>query len=970
MKKHLLFILFISLVNLSFLSAQTTLPNLPPSIKWQQINTPHFKIILPKGFETQGQRMANTLEHLYKPVSKSLNANPRKISIILQNQHAVSNGFVTLGPRRSEFYTMAPQNYNFAGTNDWLDMLAVHEFRHVVQYDRSRTGFTKFVGYLLGDYSRNATASGSVPSWFWEGDAVGTETALTHSGRGRIPDFSMAFRANLLEKGSFNYSKQYLRSYKDFIPSHYVLGYHFSTYIKNKYGAKAMENIVENTWNIPFIPFKYSFAMKKSTEKKMPILYQQMMDELKGKWQAQIDSEKLSSYTNSTKRNSKIFTNYNYPQPIDGGGVLVLKSGLDDINQLVSINPTTGQEKKEFVVGQINDPGFLSLVGNTVVWAEYRYDPRWLTKSYSVVNTYNLATKSFKQITSKSRYAAAAISPDRSKIVVVETTDDYANRLIILDAYSGEVIKKIENTDKGFYSMPRWDDTGNFIVVLNSINQKKGVLLIKYDSEDRKVVLPYSYEHIGFPIIYKNYLIYNSGLTGIDNIYAKNLATNKKYRVTNAKYGASNPAISLDGKFIYYNNYVVEGNDVVSISFNPSAWVPIEQVKSTGIKFYAPLVEQEANIDVLFDVPDSTYQIKKYNKKPFNVHSWGPLFTGSLTELEIGAYSKNVLSTTDVFAGVEFDNEGNVKGVGRVSYQGLYSIIDLTASYGKRTSDRYTVFLENDTLFQINENNLTWNEGTFKAGLRFPWLLTKSKYNAKIEAYNYVGVTSITNFTSVVQDKNIILTDQLNNGMLVQNEFGVTWYNLLNQSKRDIYSKFGQTFAFENYATPYGGDYKGGLTALKVQLYFPGLAKHHSINFFAGWQHQKITLNNNEYFFNNRMPFPRGISAVSYEDFYTVRSNYDLPLLYPDFKIGPFIYIQRIKAKLFYDYGYGETDVENNSNGISSSPSNSYQSTGIDLTFDFNVMRALPLLELGVRAVYLPDTQESKFELLIGSIGF
>lgn len=970
MRKHFFLVFFVSLISTSFLLAQTTLPNLPPSIKWQQINTPHFKIIYPQGFETQGQRMANTLEHLYQPVSKSLNAQPRKISIVFQNQHAVSNGFVTLGPRRSEFYTMAPQNYNFSGTNDWLDMLAIHEFRHVVQYDRSRTGFTKFVGYLLGEFSRNATASGSVPSWFWEGDAVGIETALTHSGRGRFPNFTMAFRANLLEKGAFNYSKQYLRSYKDFIPNHYVLGYHFSTYIKNNYGAKAMEDIVENTWNVPFIPFEYSFAMGKKTGSKMPAMYTKMMGELKGKWQTQIDSEHITSFETLSKRDTKRYTNYEYPQPIDGGGVLVLKSGLDDIRQFVSINPESGEEKKEFVLGPVNNPGFISLAGNTVVWTEYRYDPRWLTRSYSVVNTYNLATNSFKQLTSKSRYSSASISPDRSKIVVVETETDYSNRLVVLDAYSGEVLKMFENESGKFYSMPHWDDTGNNIVVLNQFNQQKGALLLNYKTAEMKIILPYSTEHIGFPIINKNYLMYNSGYSGIDNIYALNLETNKKYRITSAKYGASNPAISLDGNSIIYNNYVVEGNDVVSIPFEVESWTPLEKVRNGDIAFYQPLVERENNIDVLLTVPDSTYQTNKYRKKPFNVHSWGPLFTGSLTDIELGIYSKNILSTTDVFAGVEFDNIGNIKGISRVSYQGLYSIIDVTVSYGKRISDRNTYFMKNDTLFQAIEEDLTWNESTFKAGLRFPWLLTRSKYNSKIEVYNYVGVTGISNFTSVVQNEDIILTNLLNNGTLIQNEFVVTWYNLLNQSKRDIFSKFGQTLTFENYSTPYGGDFSGGLTALKGQLYFPGFAKHHSINFFAGWQHQKITLTNNEYFFNNRMPYPRGHTPSNFESFYTIRSNYDLPLLHPDLRIGPFLYIQRIKAKVFYDYGFGESDVKNETNGINSVRSQVYQSAGFDVTFDFNVMRALPMLELGARVVYLPDTQETKIEFLIGSVGF
>ena len=220
------------------------LPNLPLSVKWYQLNTPHFKIIYPEGFEEQGLRMANTMEHIYEPAAASLDVKPKKLPLILQNKNSRSNGFVTLGPRRSEFFTMSPQNTSLLGNNDWLDMLALHEYRHVVQYARSRTGFTGFIRYLFGEFSQAVVAGVSVPSWFWEGDAVGIETALSTSGRGRIPQFSASFRASLLTKGAFNYNKQYLRSFKDFIPNHYVLGYHYSTYLKNEYGLKSVEEMV------------------------------------------------------------------------------------------------------------------------------------------------------------------------------------------------------------------------------------------------------------------------------------------------------------------------------------------------------------------------------------------------------------------------------------------------------------------------------------------------------------------------------------------------------------------------------------------------------------------------------------------------------------------------------------------------------------------------------------------------------
>jgi hypothetical protein len=62
----------------------------PASLRWSQINTPHFRLIFPSQISLAANRTANVLESVYQPVSKSLGREPRPISIILQNQTAES----------------------------------------------------------------------------------------------------------------------------------------------------------------------------------------------------------------------------------------------------------------------------------------------------------------------------------------------------------------------------------------------------------------------------------------------------------------------------------------------------------------------------------------------------------------------------------------------------------------------------------------------------------------------------------------------------------------------------------------------------------------------------------------------------------------------------------------------------------------------------------------------------------------
>ena len=113
----------------------------PSSTRWKQINTESFQLIFPDDFEDRAQELANILVYANEVARNSLETKPKKISIILQNNTTVDNGFVTLAPKRSEFYGTPSQENEGV---DWLKKLAVHEYRHVVQFEKYNEGWEKF----------------------------------------------------------------------------------------------------------------------------------------------------------------------------------------------------------------------------------------------------------------------------------------------------------------------------------------------------------------------------------------------------------------------------------------------------------------------------------------------------------------------------------------------------------------------------------------------------------------------------------------------------------------------------------------------------------------------------------------------------------------------------------------------------------------------------------------------------------
>lgn len=984
----------------SFLFAQEIInENNPPSLKWFQVNTPHFRVLFPQGFDVQAQRMANTLEHIHGPESKTMGASPRKISVILQNQSAVSNGFVSITPRRSEFYAMPSQNYNFLGNNDWLDLLASHEYRHMVQFQHATRGFNKLLYYTFGANVLAGMSYVAAPEWFWEGDAVATETAFTSSGRGRIPNFELLFRTNLMEGRTFNYHKQYLRSYKHNIPDHYVLGYQMISYLRKKTGnAEVWENVTRRSWNVPFIPFAFSNALKKESGTYVTGLYRDMAAQLKKDWQAQLDTLQLTTFEQVNPRTTKAYTDYKFPQILSDGSILAQKSGIGDIETLVILK--NGVEKKAFVQGPINTTAMMSTANNRVVWNEYRFDPRWRVKNYSSIVGYDVDTKRKRVIANKGRYAAAALSPDGYKVATVETATDYLTNLVVLDYFTGKVLIEFSNPNNDFISMPHWSEDGKTIIALKT--NKQGKAISKFDTQTGQSVdlTDFSDENYGYPVPVGKYILYNSPISGIDNIYALDMESNQRYQITCSKYAAYNPCISKDGKTIYYNNQSKDGMDVVKINFDPTLWKPWTKKAQPSYSF-AHLVEQEGHPDLLTNIPQENLKVKKYSrlKGVINPYSWGGYFTNDLTQVNLGITSRDLLSTTTINAGYLFDlNERTGAWKASVSYQGWYPIIDFSISQGDRKINKGALTVTTITgpfngqrteTKNTKDLIINWKEKNIEAGLRVPLITTTSRFVSGISFSNSIGFTQISDFGNSFNNQRIIPkkivndsirdfyfgNDIASNGNLHYNKFSISAYRLIKQSRRDINSKWGQSVYLNAYNTPYGGDFIGSQFSVYGIMYFPGLFKHHSIWGYFAFQKTQLEflyfedkkrttlIDNSTYLFRNQIPLPRGgLGLYRSQDFYSMSINYTMPIWYPDIAFGPLVNLQRIRANGFFDYGYGSSPKFNDSE--------TFVSTGIEVKLDLNVMRLLPQFDIGFRYSIGLKPSTSLFELLIGTFNF
>ncbi|MDO7848447.1 hypothetical protein Q5H92_18925 [Hymenobacter sp. M29] len=931
----------------------------PPALRWREVRTPHFRVLYAGGIDTAAQRTAGRLEQLHGPTTATLGVSPRPISVVLQNQTTVPNGFVTFLPRHAEFFTTPQQGFGL-GTVDWLDGLIVHEFRHVGQFEKARQGVGRVLGPLLGDGALGVAAVG-VPQWFFEGDAVGTETALTRSGRGRIPNFNVGLRANLLSGRRYSYQKAVNGSLRDNVPDWYVLGYFMTSYLKAHYGANVWSRVFDRYYRFPFYPFSFSNAIRRTTGLRVEQLYERSMSEVDSLWMQQHAAAASPTEPNFTvvkllrqEDLSPIFTQYQYSQYLTDSTVLALKTGLDDIPHFVRLS-RRGAEQKVFTPGQLNIPEMLSVNGGKAVWPEFQQDARWGQRIASELKVLDLQTGQLTRLGRGQRYTAAALSPDGRRLVAALTDAAYHHALVILDAQTGAEIQTLPNPHNDFYQQPRWHPDGRRLVAVALSAAGKTIAVLDPATGAAQNLLPVANVNLANPQPWRGFVLYNSSQSGIDNLYAVSARTGRTFRVTSRPFGAYHAAVAPDGRTLAFHDYRATGARVVEIPLDSTAWVPVPvATKDTAGPYAETLAAQEpsgARVAALLARPDSAgprYGVRRYSPlaHAFNLFSYGVVQSPSGNAVAVGLRSQDLLNTTQVFAGLGYEQvERTFNVTGAVSYQGRYPVFDADVTYGGRdvsVLDRGAVLRDQ------------WQYARLTAGVRLPLNLTRSKYLQGLTVGTYFLHEQVYNYDL---PRRLSFAEVGPNLPLNALQTTLAYATQLKRSVRAVAPKWGGTFLGTWRTTPFGTGLYARQWGTQAAVYLPGLARNHAIRLRGGYQWQDQL----EYRFAPAVSFPRGEGYISFDRLAVGSFDYNLPLAFTHWELGRWLYIQRLRAAFFGDIAQG-----NDSRGFSAQLN--YRNVGVDALVLFNVLRLRTPVEAGVRATYRSNTGQWLIEPLAFSL--
>lgn len=881
----------------------------PPSLKWKQVNTPQVRIIFPEGLDTQAIQIATIAKKLTVEQPSSLGKALQKVNIVIQNQTLKSNGYVGLGPYRSEFFLSPLPNSFQLGSLPWHQSLAIHEYRHVQQFNNFNKGYVKVFTTLFGQQGEAVASSIVIPNWFWEGDAVANETQVSTQGRGRLPYFFNGYASLLKEHRHYSWLKLRNGSFKDYVPNHYNLGYLMIAYGRQQYGNDFWRKVTQDA-----VKFKNSFwsgnPFQKAIQRYTGLNYKQYrnnalryFDSLNVQ-QRQLSTEMNQLVTESA--NHKHFkADYQYPYFIGRDSLLVLKNTYHSIPSFYIID-STGEHRLRAIDLHLED--YYTYHNGKIIYASYKPDLRWGWRDKTRIAIMDIASGKQQYIGRSGRYFSPAMDESGKHIIVVTLNNKGESILNYIDIKT-RIIQAIPNTKHLFFTYPKFIDSGNVIAAARLANGKMAIVQVNIKTGNTAYLSPVTNRVIGTPIIADNYIYFTASDQLADQQFALDISTRNLFKVTHDDISSYQPTIK-DQKMARVA-FTATGYALLQHSIDSSLYEPLDSLvwANNNVKSIYPIItDRKNNINILSDIDTKMpYKVSTYRKGTdfFNFHSWRPFY--STPSYSFTVYGENVINTFRSELSYTYNkNEKSHTIAANALYGALFPYLNIGGNY---TFHR--------TGITDNGQIVHWNEIEANGGFTIPLNLTSGR--------NYTSLNISSNYTINKRNFAGVFKDSFNNNAFTYLNTTISFTRQIQSAAQHIYPRFAQTFLF-NVRNAFTIEKEFQWLA-SAGLHFPGLSSNHNLVLEGAYQqHDK----NGNISFSNGFPFSRGYTVFNFQEMQKLGVNYHFPLLYPDFGIGGLVYFSRVRGNVFYDY----TRITHSFIGPPEPLSFNFTSTGAEIYFD------------------------------------
>ncbi|MDD4645344.1 MAG: hypothetical protein PHY99_05080, partial [Bacteroidales bacterium] len=503
----------LSLVLLLFLSVQGqaqyySIGADPASVKWNQSRVLEFNLLYPANERGLAARYRQILSDIALPVTASMQAEIRRIPVIIHPYVSFSNGSSILAPRRMELFPKQPLALE---TNDFAPQLVIHEARHFAQMERLNTGFTHYAGYLMGEQAQSIVLGLQVPNWLLEGDAVLTETLLSNAGRGRIAGFIQPLRSRLVNNKDLAYDRVLFGSFVESLPDDYLIGYFLTARGRMLADPLLWSDALKQIGGNPFMIKGISGLTRPKTGFRFSKLYVETLNWLRDYWTNPSLAVKAPEGLFAFTTDSGAYLNYYRPQQFSDHEVICLKKSMGDIPAFVVLD-TSGHERIITRPGTMEDAGF-SYGNGKLVWSELIQDIRWENRSWSDLFIYDFGSDHTTRFTSSQRYFSPVFSSDGENIAVIDEQADGSSFIRIIRSKDGGVLQTAAAPSGEHFSYLCYGNDQDELFAVTTGEKGRKLVGINLKDSLQEVILAAGFTDITCPAIIGDW-IYFAGPAG------------------------------------------------------------------------------------------------------------------------------------------------------------------------------------------------------------------------------------------------------------------------------------------------------------------------------------------------------------------------------------------------------------------------------------------------------------------------
>ncbi len=537
-----------------------------PDLTWRTLETEHFRIHFHQGIEQVADEFSGMVEDVYDEMSEEMAWQPRpKIEVVLVDRTDSANGFARTVPYPSiTIYVTAPTGGSTLNLyEDWNSAIFTHELTHVLHMDTNHA----IVSAARAVVGRIASTNDISPWWMVEGLATFQETRHTAAGRGRASWPDMIKRTSVVEDDFPPLGN--LDGLQPEPPSgnlRYLFGQDFIDHVAFHHG--------EDVWTrwthlyggrIPYwLPGKQAFG-----ERFRP-MYEAWKADTIAAYTAQADAVRAEGETIGRLVSlSDPEASCSAPAFSPDGEKLVWS--CYDLRTGSSIWMSDGEGYAPEKILQDRGASYFT----------WRADSQaFVYAGTHVVNRFNYWSDIYLHVldggttalTTGARARDPDFSPDGTKLLYV--TNRAQDNQLEISTVDRRRHRLTDNHDHTQYDTPRFSPDGRAVALSVWQQGRRDLWLYSPEGELlRRLTADVAIETDPVWSADGRWLYFVSDRTGIPNVFAVELATEKLFQITNVVTGAVRPSVHPDGTRIAYQQYSRDGWDIRVLDLKPERFL-------------------------------------------------------------------------------------------------------------------------------------------------------------------------------------------------------------------------------------------------------------------------------------------------------------------------------------------------------------------------------------------------------------